>query len=106
MSIISLTPEQHELLVSGGMERFFSPMTTENMYEIIPLHAQEGYDEDICQYCYDREQREHDEDICQYCYDREQREHALSAALHVPVRCLQELFDNAEKIQKWVEGDI
>lgn len=89
MSIISLTPEQHELLIKGGMERFFAPMSTEDMYEIIPLHAQSDGD-----------------DMDMYCYEREERERAMSAALHVPASCLQELIDNAESIRKWVEGEI
>ena len=87
MSIISLTPEQHELLIKGGMERFFSPMTTEDMYEIIPLHAQEGYD-----------------DMDMYCYEREEREKCLNIASNIPVKSLDELFSNAEKIRVWLEG--
>lgn len=89
MSIISLTPEQHELLVKGGMERFFSPMSTEDMYEIIPLHAQEGGD-----------------DMDMYCYEREEREKCLDIACNVPVKSLDELFSNAEKIRVWLEGGI
>jgi len=89
MSIISLTPEQHELLIKGGMERFFSPMTTEDMYEIIPLHAQEGGD-----------------DIEEYCYERGEREKCLDIACNVPVKSLDELFSNAEKIRVWLEGGI
>ena len=90
MSIISLTPEQYELLIKQGMGNLVSPMGVEDMYEIIPLHAQDGYDNDM--------------DM--YCYKKQKRERAMSAALHVPASCLQELIDNAESIRKWVEGDI
>lgn len=85
MSKISLSPEQYDLLKKGGMQNFFKELS-EDMYEIVPLQD--------------------DEDFCMECYEREQRENALSSALHVPVKCLQELFDNAEKIRRWVEGDV
>ena len=89
MSMISLTPEQHELLVKGGMERFFAPLPTEDMFEIIPLHAQDG-----------------DDDIEEYCYEREEREKCLGIACNIPVKSLDELFANAEKVRVWLEGDI
>jgi len=39
----------------------------------------------------------------QKCYSRK---YCLEIVKNVPVTCLQELFDNAESIQKWLEGDI
>lgn len=88
MSKISLTTEQYDLLKSGGMQGFFK-FLSEDTYEIVPMHAQEGYD---------------DEEICIACYEREEREKCLGIACNVPVKSLDELFSNAEKVREWLEG--
>jgi hypothetical protein len=38
------------------------------------------------------------------CYSP--REYVLTIAAKVPVTCLQELFDNAEKIQEWLKEPV
>lgn len=34
------------------------------------------------------------------------REYCLELVRHIPVTCLQEMFDNADKVKEWLEGDL